>query len=951
MTNKTKNALEERAFSQLESLRSNKSQQVKEYLQERQNQLLAFSKNLMVTDAMNEFNYSFFHDADNNFSDEYKSSITSYYENQFNGEYQARNNESVNTGSIIPESNYALYHQYQYISNSEFPLGEKDKLDKADGTGLYDIAHEKYHPVIRDYLNKFGYYDIFLVEPESGYIVYSVFKEIDYATSLIDGPHKNSNIAKVYKTAVTSQKTSVVHAQDYEPYLPSFDAPASFVATPVYDSGRLLGVVIFQMPVDRINSYMNDADGLGETGQVYLLGEDKLMRNQSRLTDDKTLLTTKIDSPTAQKALAGESGLEIFENENGNAILSAYAPLIMNGYNWVILAEIDQSEAFSVISSIVSTLLQVGLVLILAVVALAYFVMCSVNKELGGDPTDLLKIANDIVNGKLDREISQKDRKAKGVYAAMITMQDTLKESIETDRKKSRRIERVKQALDSVKSCVIVADVDLEIIYSNNSATELFLEIESDYRKELPSFNAKSLVGSEIGVLYKDADSQRKIFNELSKTIVSDITVAGHAMRTTASPIITDDNERIGTVIEWRDMTSEIAVENEVQSLVDSALDGDLSKRISIDNKSGFLSRLSVGINDLVNVSERVINDTIRVLSAVSHGDLNEKIESEYKGSFNQLKTDVNNTIDKLTNIVGNIKESSVLVNTAADEISRGNMNLSQRTENQAASLEETSSSMEEMTSSVKQNADNSKHANELAIGAREQAQKSGDVVSEAVTAMAKINDASNKIAEITGVIDEIAFQTNLLALNAAVEAARAGEQGRGFAVVATEVRNLAGRSATAAKEIKELIEDSVDKVEHGSDLVNQSGKTLEEIVDSIKQVAEIIGDISYASNEQASGIEQVNKAIISMDETTQNNAALVEQAAAAAESMNEQSNELMNLVGFFNLEGKVSGISELSNNDLNDMASNPSQSNSLPSEKFKKVAGDGIISDDWEQF
>jgi methyl-accepting chemotaxis protein len=239
--------------------------------------------------------------------------------------------------------------------------------------------------------------------------------------------------------------------------------------------------------------------------------------------------------------------------------------------------------------------------------------------------------------------------------------------------------------------------------------------------------------------------------------------------------------------------------------------------------------------------------------------------------------------------VVSKVKTVASEVRRGAEEISAGNANLSQRTEQQSSSLEETASSMEEMTTTVKQNADNAGQANQLAMAARDQAEKGGSVVSQAVKAMADINDSSKKIADIIGVIDDIAFQTNLLALNAAVEAARAGEQGRGFAVVASEVRSLAGRSATAAKEIKELIQDSVKKVEDGSVLVTQSGQTLDKIVASVKKVSDIVAEIAAASREQSSGIEQVNRAVMQMDELTQQNAALVEEATAASQAMAEQ--------------------------------------------------------------
>lgn len=946
---KVNNALELRAFSQLESVRANKTEQVEDYFSIIEKQLLTFSNSIMISDAMNEFTYAFNHEAMNNSAPEqlekYKEKVYSYYYNDFSNEYENRNGRKINVEPILPKSNEALYHQYQYIANSEHALGEKHLLNKAEGTGLYGVSHEKYHPTIKQYLEEFGFYDIFLVEPENGKIVYSVFKELDYATSLETGPYSETNIGKAYRAAKQSKDLSTVVVEDFDTYLPSYDASASFMASPIMQYGELMGVLIFQMPVDKINAIMMSSQGLGDSGQSYLLGPDNLMRSQSRLTDDTTLLTKLVDTDGAINVNANKVGIDIFTGYNGNSVLSAYSPLAIEGLDWSIMSEIDKSEAYSAIDEIGFLLLELAVVVVLIVLALTYFMTRSISKQLGSDPNELLSIAKDIENGNFDREETHSDKEYHGVYRAMLKMQDTLKESIETEKQKSSRTERLKQALDNVSSVVMVADADLNIIYTNNIANEYFSSIESDVKLDIPSFDAKKLIGTNIDSFHKNPSHQREMLSKLMSTFESEVELGGHIMKLNVSPILSDD-DRLGTVLEWTDLTAERSIEQQVQGIVDASLDGDLSQRLNLSDKSGFLLRLSEGINNMVDVSENMINDTIRVLNAVSHGDLNEKIEAEYKGTFNQLKTDVNNTIHKLTDIMKNIKESSALVSNAADEISRGNMDLSQRTESQAASLEQTSSSMEEMTSSVKQNADNSKHANELAIGAREQAQKSGEVVGEAVNAMDKINDASNKIAEITSVIDEIAFQTNLLALNAAVEAARAGEQGRGFAVVASEVRNLAGRSATAAKEIKDLIEDSVDKVEEGSRLVNQSGKTLEEIINSIKKVTEIVGDISYASNEQANGIEQVNKAIINMDETTQNNAALVEQAAAAAESMNEQSNELMRQVSFFDFDENESDEKLLMS--MPTVSDKNSKSERLP---IKKAAGDDFANDNWEEF
>ncbi|GAB2563638.1 MCP four helix bundle domain-containing protein [Dyella jejuensis] len=304
----------------------------------------------------------------------------------------------------------------------------------------------------------------------------------------------------------------------------------------------------------------------------------------------------------------------------------------------------------------------------------------------------------------------------------------------------------------------------------------------------------------------------------------------------------------------------------------------------------------------LIRSISHALSYAMKVAHGIADGKLGHDVQVKGNDELAQLLGALRTMDLRLVEIVAEVRQGSDAVSTAAQQIARGNDDLSQRTQEQASSLEETASSMEEMTSTVKQNAENASHANQLARGAREQAERGGEVAAQAVTAMREINSSSRKISDIVSLIDEIAFQTNLLALNAAVEAARAGEQGRGFAVVATEVRNLAQRSAGAAKEIKLLINDSADKVRAGSELVDQSGKALSDIVDSVKKVTDIVAEIAAASQEQSAGIDQVNNAVSQMDEMTQQNAALVEEASAAARAMHEQAGELSRQVNFFRL-------------------------------------------------
>ncbi len=355
----------------------------------------------------------------------------------------------------------------------------------------------------------------------------------------------------------------------------------------------------------------------------------------------------------------------------------------------------------------------------------------------------------------------------------------------------------------------------------------------------------------------------------------------------------------------------------------------------------------------------KALSDDVNMLAeAAADGRVSTRADAnKHAGDFRKIVEGVNATLETIVEPVIAVKEATEAINSAAGEISTGNNDLSQRTEQQASSLEETASSMEELAGTVRQNAENAKQANQLAVTASGVAVKGGDAVNQVVNTMADINESARKIEDIISVIDGIAFQTNILALNAAVEAARAGEQGRGFAVVAGEVRTLAQRSASAAKEIKELITDSVGKTTEGTEQVADAGKTMEEVVGSVQRVSDIIGEISAASQEQTTGIDQVNQAVTSMDETTQQNAALVEEAAAAAESLVEQANHLNDAVSVFKLgdEQAASPVKErrASNSPMRNGGSSKKSGKSTEASKVKAVSAKTGTDDagDWEEF
>jgi methyl-accepting chemotaxis protein len=624
-------------------------------------------------------------------------------------------------------------------------------------------------------------------------------------------------------------------------------------------------------------------------------------------------------------------------------------------------------------------------------------------------------------------------------------LKDNINATIDMLGKASRMAvenQRVKAALDNVTTNVMIADNDRNITYMNKSVAEMLANAETDLRKVLPNFNSSRLLGSNMDQFHKHPEHQKGLLANFTSTHRAQIKVGARTFQLVANPIINDLGQRLGSVVEWADRTEEVAAQQDVNTLVEAAIAGQLSKRISLDDKNGFTRDIAEKINQMLDVIIGPFNVVGNYLHQIAEGVLPDRISDDYQGDYDTYKKSMNRTtsilkgfveslqyvtneqtkgdIDTLIDtsrfrgfyqamaqgvndmVVGNIQDNNKAmacvkafgegdfdaplerfpgkkvfindtieqvrdhmkaliadttmlseaaldgriqtradaskhlgdfrkiveginatletivtpiiavkvavdsINTAAKEISAGNADLSHRTEQQAASLEETASSMEELASTVKQNADNARQANQMVLTASDVAIKGGSVVQQVVGTMYSINESSRKIVDIISVIDGIALQTNILALNAAVEAARAGEQGRGFAVVASEVRNLAQRSAAAAKEIKGLISDSVEKVEDGSKLVGEAGKTMDEIVSSVKRVATIMSEIAAASAEQSAGIDQVNQAVTQMDDVTQQNAALVEQAAAAAESLEEQASALSDTVAQFRLDSEI---------------------------------------------
>jgi methyl-accepting chemotaxis protein len=528
-------------------------------------------------------------------------------------------------------------------------------------------------------------------------------------------------------------------------------------------------------------------------------------------------------------------------------------------------------------------------------------------RMLASNVRSAVKIANDVAGGKLDGHIDASGQDEIGeLMQALKRMQQDLRERTERDAAVAAENLRIRTALDSSTTGMLIADLDYNIVYANPSMQGMVDKYADQIHSVAPAFDSSMpLVGSPLSVLEYGNQLNAKAADAHAEKGVTEREMAyGHARIAQIISSIRDAHgSHVGFVFESRDRTLESQVEEEVARIVQAAAAGDLSGRVATDGKHGFFLQLAQQLNGLLQANGDSIGEVSKLLTALSQGDLTARMHGDFQGVFATMRDDANATAEQLAGIVGRIQHAAVSINTAAGEIAAGNDDLSRRTEQQAANLEETAASMEELTSTVRQNAEHARQANQLAVGAASVASQGGEVVGKVVTTMSGIETSSKKIADIISVIDGIAFQTNILALNAAVEAARAGEQGRGFAVVASEVRTLAQRSANAAKEIKGLIDASVGQVANGSALVRQAGQTMQEIVASVQRVTDIMSEIAAASQEQSAGIEQVNQTVTQMDETTQQNAALVEEATAAARSMEEQAGQLTEAVSIFRVE------------------------------------------------
>ena len=875
----TVKTLRSEAFNKLRANRDVKRAAVERYFQFINDQILTFSEDQMVIDAMRELRPAFAaYRADAQVSPDIvgkqKDELRTYYTEDFAAEYRRQNEgqspEAERFFDQLDDDSLALQHAY--IRANPNPLGSKHLLDRAPDESSYSKLHGRIHPIVRSYLEKFGYYDIFLVDPETGDIVYSVFKELDYSTSLIDGPYAGTNFGEAFRAANAANNKDAVVLVDYQQYAPSYEAPASFIASPIFDGDDKIGVALFQMPIDRLNAIVGERSGLGETGETYLVGPDLLMRSDSFLDPEKHSVAAsfrhpqagKVDTAAARESLAGKSGSEVVIDYNGNPVLSAYCPVEIGGITWGLLAEIDVAEAFC--------------------------------PKAEGSASDFFTNYTKLY-GYYDLLLINPDGYC---FYTVCHEPDYQTNFVSGEYKDSNLGELVRGTLQSGQfgfadfapyapsAGAPAAFIAQPVVHAGKTDIVVALQLPLDHVNSIMGIRAGMGQTGETYLVGPDKLMRSDSFLDSE----------GHSV------VASFKNPATGSVN---------------TDAVEAALGGATDAQIITDyNGNPVLSAYTpVDVFGtkwalLAEVDESEAMAAVRDMQATSASATTSLLiwVGTLGAAAAVLVTIISlliaRSISKPVNrMIAGLNDGAQQVNDAAGQVSTASQQLAEGASEQASSLEETSAALEQMAAMTRRNAENAQQANEFASQARTAADEGDKTMAKLNAAMTGINQSSEQIGKIIKVIEEIAFQTNLLALNAAVEAARAGEHGKGFAVVADEVRNLAMRAAEAARETTGLIEDATSRSRDGVSVSEQVAQALSAIVGDVGKVTELMNGIARASEEQAQGVDQVNSAVSQMDKVTQQNAAGAEESASAAEELSAQAqtvkgfvDELADLVG-----------------------------------------------------
>lgn len=798
--------------------------------------------------------------------------------------------------------------QNAYIKNNPNPAGQKDKLAFANDGSFYSELHKNYHDVFEAQKDAKGYYDIFLIN-KKGDVVYSVYKEADFATNLNNGEWRDSELGQLFRDINQNPSQNSFIFKDFKPYAPSSNVPASFIGKAVFNNNNeYIGVIAFQLPIDRFSNLFQSQD---QNIINYIVGSDDTLRNDIPQNPDNDILSTK----SQIKNVAQYQGqfLQDYKGLIFDKSIYNIRKMSFSGTDWSFVAEYNQDVLVN--NSRQVTFYAIGSAMLVSLItAILGFLYA---RSFARPISKLADTVDKLANG-YDAEIPCKENADE---------LGTLARSLTAIQNKAQESSRVTTAVEGASAMFMIANEDLEIIYANKSLKQSLQLSRDALRKSMPMLNLDKIEGTNLLEFHGDKnDHVKRMLKDLHSSYNAKISFDDRYFALVVSPVYDKSGNRIGFTTEWLEKTAEVHAEREaekrriqeqqieaqVAEVIQAAASGNFKQRLNINDDRQSIITISNGINQICETVDTFFNDLNATVHAFSEGDLTKSLSGNYSGQFEEVKESLNQSFTGLCATIKEIATVGNAIKAASSDITTGADDLSGRTEAQAASIEETVATMEEMSASVRNNANSAVQASNLAQETLQQAENGRNVVSQAVVAMNQIETSAHRITEIVSVIDSIASQTNLLALNAAVEAARAGEAGKGFAVVASEVRTLASRCSEAARDIRGLITGSNAQVVDGVKLVNATGVALSQIVESVTNVTSTIASISQASREQATGIEEISGAISQMDEITQQNAGLADNSAANARELAKEAEALSDLVRAFKTETAASMLSSV---------------------------------------
>jgi methyl-accepting chemotaxis protein len=699
-------SLEQQVFAQMQSIRDIKKGQVEQYLQTIKDQALSFSENHMITAAMVEFSGAFqaFRE-DNTIAagdvDGLREQLATYYRNDFSAAYRDQNDgQSPDVGAIINQlDDDSVALQYHYIKANPQPLGSKDKLDRARDGSRYSEIHARYHPVIRSFLERFGYYDIFLVHPDTGDIVYSVFKELDFTTSLKDGPYAGTNFGDAFRKANAAASANTVVFTDLKTYFPSYEAPAGFVASPIFKDGKKIGVLVFQFPLDTLNGVMKTRAGMGQTGETYLVGSDLLMRSDSYLNpEDHSVVASykhpekgKVDTEAVQEALKGKTGEDIITDYNGNPVLSAYTPLSFEGLQWALLAEIDAAEAFAAVKALQWVAMVVTLVGVVAILAIALLITRSITlpvKRVVANLTDLAQGEGDLtvrlqVNSQ--DEIGQLSIRFNEFMEKLHTMIKDIIGGVETLSSSSTELSAISQQLSanseqtSGKSGTVATAA--EEMSTNMSSVSAAME-ETSTNTNMVASAAEEMTAT-IDEIAKNAEKARMVSDQAVQQTdeaseqMSNLGQAAEAIGK-VTETITEISEQTNLLA--LNATIEAArageagkgfavVANEIKELARQTADATLDIRSQIGGIQGSTTNTVASIKKIADVINQVSDGVATIATAVEEQSASTKEIAENISQISSGISEVNENVAQSSQVVGTITADITEVNQASGEI------------------------------------------------------------------------------------------------------------------------------------------------------------------------------------------------------------------------------------------------------------------------------------------